>query len=814
MTPNYSNILCYLDISSLPEHAPGERSSLVRELIDEAIAAGIDPATPPFSSARQAIPFSADQVAELKRLSEKHGLAPGRVAGGLAIAIVRARARNEATLAPVLDGLGSHQAQALKDMAPHLKKGRIVLAEYGTGSGKSRIICHAAAFILSLRDAGHEFPAVELPKVERAVEELFGVEHHALPTAEKALARISAIAEQDGPPRTVYIAAPTVANISHLINEYRLVSEHIDPNKRWKIGVALGRRQFVDPLALDDLLESTDAELIPPKLVRWVKAGMPAGKTRNTTSLKKLIPEICGLMDDLLAVAGDLPNLDSVALDASSTEDCGSCYFDVKAALDECDIVFTSHAMLSIDSRLLVRESEFLPRPLALLVDEGHLAEYSVATLSATNLTLNRLKMLIGNADFKGAAAKQAEAVITAIASAEKRIEGTRMQRINLPYREQMTLRKKRGDRAMTAEVFAGVSTALVGISKALGDLRSSVAKTRAQQSPDTRRCLAYATLAARALGQAVGNTASGSIEISKTRRAVTLSIGPRDVRATLLTRWMTTPVVALFSGTLMYRGANGPQIGPVIHEFALPPERTVMVPPHTANWVFESPTIHIPSVENFERFLPPDDAYDEDELLQWGKRVAGIISDQVAPSAKGGTMVLMSGYDRATAVAEACKKLGIEDRLVLQKRAGGIVAAEHEFRERYAAGEKPIWLATGGAWTGLDLFDRDIESDREVPADEDFLLTDLVIPNMPFGLNKSPSHAYRVERAGFMVERFSAQQMFRQGLGRLMRRKGLSDRRIWLLDGRLYHPAKVKYMADFWRVIEQYANIQQIGSA
>ncbi len=44
-----------------------------------------------------------------------------------------------------------------------------------------------------------------------------------------------------------------------------------------------------------------------------------------------------------------------------------------------------------------------------------------------------------------------------------------------------------------------------------------------------------------------------------------------------------------------------------------------------------------------------------------------------------------------------------------------------------------------------------------------------------------------RVSRLGFEQELLDAAFTLRQGLGRLIRREGLRDRRIWFLDGRIY---------------------------
>ena len=90
--------------------------------------------------------------------------------------------------------------------------------------------------------------------------------------------------------------------------------------------------------------------------------------------------------------------------------------------------------------------------------------------------------------------------------------------------------------------------------------------------------------------------------------------------------------------------------------------------------------------------------------------------------------------------------------------------------------GSKVLWLAVGAAWTGLD-----IKHDPN-------LLTDLVIPRLPFGQNRTTTHDARVQRTGgWSSELMNAVMFYRQGIGRLVRQEGLpKNRRIFVLDARI----------------------------
>jgi CRISPR type IV-associated DEAD/DEAH-box helicase Csf4 len=93
------------------------------------------------------------------------------------------------------------------------------------------------------------------------------------------------------------------------------------------------------------------------------------------------------------------------------------------------------------------------------------------------------------------------------------------------------------------------------------------------------------------------------------------------------------------------------------------------------------------------------------------------------------------------------------------------------------------LWLGVGNAWTGIDM------ADKQAPAEQDLLLTDVYIPRLPYGCNRTLTHRRRVAALGFMVEVHETARMLKQGMGRLVRREGLRHRHIWLADSRLTQP-------------------------
>ena len=113
--------------------------------------------------------------------------------------------------------------------------------------------------------------------------------------------------------------------------------------------------------------------------------------------------------------------------------------------------------------------------------------------------------------------------------------------------------------------------------------------------------------------------------------------------------------------------------------------------------------------------------------------------------------------------------------------RTPGMMSTQGRVGMDDAKGLRPVMLGLGGAWTGIDL------TDPSVPPERDNLLTDLVIVRMPVGLNRTNSALARIERSGTASISNEALLTFKQGLGRLIRRTGVTDRRIWILDGRIF---------------------------
>lgn len=174
------------------------------------------------------------------------------------------------------------------------------------------------------------------------------------------------------------------------------------------------------------------------------------------------------------------------------------------------------------------------------------------------------------------------------------------------------------------------------------------------------------------------------------------------------------------------------------------------------------------------------------DEVKSWIAQLSTLCK-WVVDSAVGGTLILMTSYDSAKILYEQLisEQKSITTRLLVSQPHTGysISDLKGQFISKYLHGERPIWIAVGTAWTGLNL------SLPEISPEQDNLLTDLVIPRMPFGTNKSiTAEVKKLTSSKHLQLLGDASSTLKQGVGRLIRRPGLqSNRRLFFMDSRVY---------------------------
>lgn len=802
-------IFCYIPAPCLNPKA--EVSDQVRSMLERALELGLGPAPLPRGLGGQPVRFDGELLAKVENLSAQYSLAKGRVVGGLIYALHIQASTNEyrelkahpqQVLAPITDGLRPGQVRCLMEAAPLIKTGKVIAAECGTGSGKSRIIAHAAAYVLALRD--HQCP----PLVPMDINAKSNPDSAATPefirdyaAAAQGVARDRAGLLGTQSPRAVIVAAPSVENVSHLAREWAAVREVLQRDRPISTAVVLGRGQFVSSSQLrNQLLESENRFT---EIEAWLDKGMPPGKIPATRHLQLIEPSICCLMADLEAMASQAElDIASVALDEDSPEEEQTVYKALRSKAFSSDLIWTTHAMLCLDTlRLAHADAQaLLPPPLAVLVDEAHMLEQSQAAVTAKSMSLMRLLTELRSPLWSAIRRQGAtEDVATRVKELTRRLA-------EMPNETPLPVNTT-GDPGLI-KMWDAALPVLRELQGSLGRLveganKSSYANQRAQYGKSLR----YVLRCMQAIEQ-IGKDYRGHIEHSPKRNFLSFNVGPTTVDKYLAARWATTPTVMLLSGMLHYIGAMGTNFRAVHRELRVPDTRQASTAPMHPGWVTGTPVLYTPSPAVFHRLMPPTgDEVNELSMASWLAECAKVIH-LAATDAAGGMLVLMSGYDRLECLAGAIEHgfPGLSSRLIVQSRLTRLASLVPEFKARARAGERPIWLATGSAWTGLDLADEEVTDEESF---KDLILTDLVIPNLPFGLQRNTTHVAKVARLGFSIEQTATQRMFRNGLGRGVRRDGLKLRRYWVLDGRLQHPATANYTADLRRVLQMYLHRQ-----
>ena len=791
-------INCRIPAVCLPEGV--EVSAYVVSQLPALIASGLQPIRVPAGSGNHTVRVPGELISGLEALGRASGLVLGRVVGGLlyarfvAASSAPSSASSGAAEGPITTHLRPGQVRCVTESAPLLQAGKIVMSECGTGSGKSRIIAHAAAYILSQRDAGLMPPAPPSVTMDEdaTIDKFPGfMRSYALKAQEAYAERLAAAGITQA--RAVVVSAPSVENVSHLASEWARCKSILDPDARYSTAVALGRGQFVSISRLEALL---GAEVnVDPAIVEWLRRGMPIGQTPATRALAALHPGLCGLMADLehLALASDFACADA-ALDEDSPSEEASVYAEAREKAKHADLVITTHAMLCMDNLRLVSESKegLLPPALALFVDEAHLLEPIQASIAAKSLSLMRLMAELKD-PFWGEARKS---TLASDALAKARLVAECLS--SIPDETQMPILGSAEPSVVRAwEAALGpmtqLQTALGGLAKG-GKKHMGVARNTA---------LAYVERAIQAMEQ-IGLQHKGHIEHSPRRGCISFVVGPTSVDRYLLARWSVTPCAMVLSGTLQTTGTAGESYRSAMSEMSIPESRYAGTVPIHPGWVTSTPVIWQPDQQSYHRLIPPSgEEIDSLSLEVWLTECAKVIH-RAATDAAGGMLVLMTGYERLEILDEVLRKRfpSLAERLMTQTRAGRISKYIPQFKNKARAGLRPIWLATGSAWVGLDLADEALTDSESA---KDLVLTDLVMPGLPFGLNRSTTHISRLARRGFGIEVLASQRLFRQGLGRGVRRSGLLQRRYWILDGRMVHPPAIGSTSSFRAVLTKY---------
>jgi len=228
-----------------------------------------------------------------------------------------------------------------------------------------------------------------------------------------------------------------------------------------------------------------------------------------------------------------------------------------------------------------------------------------------------------------------------------------------------------------------------------------------------------------------------------------------------------------------------------IANRLSLPFNQTQTHPPIISDWLTEN--VDLITVPNSEEHNPKHcDFY------------TGCAShiEQQSRTASGGTMVLCTSYEQIDSIAAALDS----ERVIRQKQGQPVKLLAERYLNAYKRGERPIWLATGAAWTGLDITDSDA-----LPVNDN-AIQQLFIVKLPF------EHTSDGNKMNFHDVMAKCLFRLKQGVGRLVRRPGRQNMKIVILDGRLYSPQhRYKVIQDYltanYKQHELESETQEIGS-
>lgn len=458
-------------------------------------------------------------------------------------------------------------------------------------------------------------------------------------------------------------------------------------------------------------------------------------------------------MDEAVAIAEDLPVALVTLQNDPDAEDCPAekIYKSQLNAFEQkrCQILICSHHMLAAHvRRCQIRrldpdtpEAEsfagMLPVRLGrVIVDEAHLLEGAFAAINSSALHLSSLIRTAQNVP--GRAGKDLVASLSELSRCAQTIED-------------------RVSESFLAQDHAGIHAAL---KQAHDCLAQALKKARGLDDKDKQ----ILTVARHSIDIAMSGIHRMRIDFSPIIKNPRITIGASNITKSLEKLWDLTAGGTLVSATL-YGAKENPWL--IRWKLAVPKSRAAYLPAVIPAWVTDSVSLQKDRV-----ITAPDDSD------VWGQECAQKVQ-QIAINAKGGVLVLCTSFHNAEMLAKALEP-DLKERLIVQGVSKNASQCAEAFAQAFRSGVKPVWIGLGSAWTGIDL------SDTDVQPNEDYMLTDLVVSRLPIGLNRSLTHERRMKMRGFSVVAQEAVWQFRQGIGRLVRREGVPERKLWVLDSRL----------------------------
>lgn len=563
----------------------------------------------------------------------------------------------------------------------------------------------------------------------------------------------------------VVIAAPSIAVMEHLYREWLA----LDDNKI-KGTIMPGASEFVDDAALRAYIAAADLLDEPLDVDEDVRAWVAGGArpiNPDSPIAHAIGPNAAWLMSDLRQIAINMPVEDFVLRGLEADSHASDILRSVRAqAQSDADVIFCTHAMLALSQKL---NWSLLPKPRVVMIDEAHMFEAAVSRMNSEQISMHSMRSALSKAR-KGKGKNNAAS--KAITEARKLTNALK----NLADDSGATIHLTGMDKDIREST---------GIPALIHSLSEKIAVKALDATPEIARFRAGLKSVMNALRV---NTSSNRVDLafSPDRRYPSLYSGPSRMDNAMRGIWSAAEGgVVLASATLYTMDANGNSKCDYLRNIlAIDHARLSAPPPVISKSIYSLPVLQVPSPRAAAGLAPPSRQSDNPD---WHRHVAQVIT-MASGSARGGTLVLLTAYRDIQEIARLLRESSTAP--IIEMRPGvRFSETERQFRSAHAAGLNPILLGLGVAWTGIDL------KDSTVPAEQDTLLTDLIIARLPVALNRTNAMLARIERTGMNPVTNEALLMLKQGLGRLIRRDGVTNRRIWVLDGRMFPPVEWRGM-------------------
>lgn len=456
---------------------------------------------------------------------------------------------------------------------------------------------------------------------------------------------------------------------------------------------------------------------------------------------------------------------------------------------------------------LVDRDAGRLPPIGLLVVDEAHLLEENFARLFATGVSIAGLLRTL-------------KALQEAM---PRKITAQDIQDIKDAWDQLRELgRTRAGDQILSEQ--------LPGAMEAASRVRTALSRILARKLPTSeahRSTLLRLQEIARSMELAAQSNQYRSgmttrVSWSPTETWPSIEVGRYDVSAEFDFLWtmMVEDRAVLVSATL-YDDVSREGLENVRRLLSIRSDRLRPMAPVRPPWTFEPVRLYMPAdsvlpdhPKDQQRFYrptsrsTPDADKRQEQTARWRRDIANYVL-QAYTSGEGGMLVLLTSHAERQALETALFEKLPAGALISQSPSIGLELAKKRFLQAAALGNRPCLLAVGTAWTGLDISGDALGSitGQSIAAHDDKVLTDLVIPNAPIGVNRTLTHQWRRERIGTLAEIGAVSMLFRQGVGRLVRREGLPprSRRLHFLDARIYDPAWAPFFAPIKRALRVY---------